>query len=227
MRRVAMLLALTLAAPASAQSGVGVKGTDAMRSAYSGPKTLPRLYQLGRCIAERAGTASEKLLASIPESREEAGIVYGPIAARLAQCSGSGVEVTNALLRGAIAQALYDRHFGAGVASAGTPVAVPPLDWSGNVTSAATLAPVYDLGRCAVATDPQAVERLAASQPASSDEGARLGELMPKLKPCLDRGITFTTNRETLRAILVESLYKWSLAQRAGTAQAGSTDRRN
>ncbi|MEA3034474.1 MAG: hypothetical protein QOH04_229, partial [Sphingomonadales bacterium] len=37
-----MLLALTLAAPAApaaAQSGVGVNGTDAMRSAYSGPKT--------------------------------------------------------------------------------------------------------------------------------------------------------------------------------------------
>ncbi|MEA2999034.1 MAG: hypothetical protein QOK17_867 [Sphingomonadales bacterium] len=222
-----MLLALTLAAPAAAQSGVGVNGTDAMRSAYSGPKTLPRLYQLGRCIAERAGTASEKLLASIPESRDEAGIVYGPIAARLAQCAGSGVEVTNALLRGAIAQALYDKHFGAGIAPAAAPIAVPPLDWSGNSATAATLAPVYDLGRCAVATDPQGVQRLAATQPASADEGARLGELMPKLKPCLDRGITFTTNRETLRAILIESLYKWSLAQRNGTALAGATNRRN
>src|SRR4051812_6573810 len=226
----ATLLALTLAAPAApaaAQSGVEVNGTDAMRSAYSGPKTLPLLYRLGRCIAERAGSASEKLLASIPESRDEARIVYGPIAARLAQCAGNGVEVTNALLRGAIAQALYDRHFGAGVVPAGTPVALPPLDWSGNGASAASLVPEYDLGRLAVATDPQAARRLAATQPASADEGARLGELMPKLKPCLDRGITFTTNRETLRAILVESLYKWSLAQRPGTALAGAAGRRN
>ncbi|MEA3036043.1 MAG: hypothetical protein QOH04_1808, partial [Sphingomonadales bacterium] len=146
---------------------------------------------------------------------------------RLAQCAGSGVEVTNALLRGAIAQALYDKHFGAGIAPAAAPIAVPPLDWSGNSATAATLAPVYNLGRCAVATDPQGVQRLAATQPASADEGARLGELMPKLKPCLDRGITFTTNRETLRAILIESLYKWSLAQRNGTALAGATNRRN
>ncbi|MEA3039411.1 MAG: hypothetical protein QOE79_1924 [Sphingomonadales bacterium] len=228
MRRAAILLISTLAAAAAARSpsGIGVNGTDAMRSAYSGPKTLPRIYQLGRCIAERAATASEKLLASIPESRGEAGIVYGPIGGRLAQCAGSGVEVTNALLRGAIAQALYDRRY-AGIAPPPAPIAVPPIDWSGNNPAAASLAPVYDLGRCAVATDPPAVRRLAATQPSSAAEGAVLGELMPKLKPCLDRGITFTTNRETLRAILIESLYKWSLAQRPGTALAGAAGRRN
>jgi hypothetical protein len=212
--------------PPGEPPGILVHGTDAMRSAYSGEQVVPRLYRLARCIVDRELSTSQRLLQTVPETREEGLILYGPIGGRLNQCAGSGFQVSAVLLRGALAQALYETQFPKPVLPSSTAETVPPIQWGKDNEMAATLAPVYELGRCAAASNTALVQALAATEPASPAEMAALAALMPKLQPCLDRGTTFRTNRPTLRAILVESLYKWSVARRSGGPPAEPSDLR-
>ena len=223
-RRVAVpVFCLAAASAAGAQPpppgeapGILVHGTDAMRSAYSGEQVVPRLYRLGRCIVDSQPSVAARLLQTVPETVEEGRILYGPIGGRLAHCAGTGFQVSAVLLRGALAQALYETQFAHAVPPPAQAATVPPIEWSKDNPMAGTLAPVYELGRCAAASDTALVQDLAATAPASPAEAAALATLMPRLQPCLNRGTTFRTNRPTLRAILIESLYKWSLAQRNG-----------
>ena len=75
-------------------------------SAYTGPKAYGRLVEVARCVVRRAHGAAEKLLETTPESPAESNIRWGPIRARLDQCSRMYMGVTGVVLRGAIAQVL-------------------------------------------------------------------------------------------------------------------------
>lgn len=185
---------------------IGVNYTDAMRAAYSGRRALEVVHQSARCIVRRARTASENLISAVPNTNAEARIMYGPIASRLDQCAAMGVYVSNMVLRGAIAEALYELSFPSPpLTSAAT---VEPIQWSAGNSSAATLAPIYELGRCVVAGNAPLVRRLLETEPFSQSERDALRELRPRLDPCLDRGRTYNINRESLRAILAESHYR-------------------
>lgn len=220
-RRAASCLAAFPAAALAAQSidsppAVRVNPTEMMRSAYDGAQTVAVMRRSARCIVSRARRASENLIFTVPDTDAEWRLLYGPIASRLDQCAFMGVYVSNALLRGAIAEALYESAFrsprplspGAAVAS---------LRWPERHRSAASLAPIYEFGRCVVADDPEQVRQLLATEPFSAEERRKLDALGPRLQPCLVRGTTFSTNRATLRAILAESLYRWAVAQRGGS----------
>ena len=216
MRRAWALASWAAAGSAAAQSPpMWVNYTDAMRSAYSGWRALQVIRQSSRCIVERHRGASESLVMSVPDTDAEARIMWGPIRSRLDQCSHMGVAVSGVILRGSIAEALYESAFSAPAAGEEA-VAVAPIQWPAGHATAPQLAPVYGLGRCVVAADPRLVHRLLATEPFSDAETAILNALQPLLAPCLDAGSTFETNRETLRAVLAESLYKWADAQRRG-----------
>ncbi len=210
-----MTLALAALIALQGQSeppSVGVNYTDGMRSAYSGRPALEVLHQSARCIVGRNRAASTRLIATIPDTLGEWRILYGPIRSRLDQCSMMGVSVTNALLRGAIAEALLETAYPVLPVPAQA-VAVAPIAWPRGHRSAPNLAPIYELGRCVVASNPRGVARLLAAEPFSGDESQALRALSPMLEPCLDQGTTFNTNRETLRAVLSESLFRWATAQ--------------
>lgn len=187
--------------------------TDMMRSAYSGRNTVAVMQRSIRCIVQRARGASENLLQTIPDTRAEYRLIYGPIASRLDQCSYMGVHVSNILLRGAIAEALYRTDLAARTPqSRGAEVA--PIRWPEGHANAQNLAPVYELGRCVVAEDAPGVHELLATTPYSAEERRIFDALGPRLQSCLDAGSTFATNRETIRAVLAKSLYRWARAQR-------------
>ena len=112
-----------------------------------------------------------------------------------------------------IAEALYEADFSA-VPNPVEPVAVEPLAWARAHDTAPQLAPVYELGGCVVAANPGRVHQLLASEPFSAEERQQLHALSPLLAPCLNSGSSVETNRETLRAVLAESLYRWAAAQR-------------
>jgi hypothetical protein len=166
------------------------------------------LQQAARCVVGRNRGAAENLLASVPDTPPEWRVLYGPIRSRLQQCVGR-IDVSGVLLRGALAEVLYESAYA--VAPTGRRE-VEPMQWPSGHDSAADLAPVYELGRCAAAGHPETIHRLLETTPYSDEERARLRELMPRLQPCLDRGVSFETDRETLRAILAESLYRWGRA---------------
>lgn len=186
--------------------------TDMMRSAYSGRNTVAVMQRSIACIVQRARGAAENLLQTIPDTRSEYRLIYGPIASRLDQCSYMGVHVSSVLLRGAIAEALYRADFtGRMPPSRGMEVA--PIRWPEGHANAQSLAPVYELGRCMVAEDAPGVLALLATTPYSAEERRTFEALGPRLRSCLDAGSTFATNRETIRAVLAESLYRWARAQ--------------
>lgn len=170
---------------------------------------------------ERNRGASENLVFAVPESEDDFRLINGPIRNRLDQCAGSWIELSSLLLRGMIAEALYEADFPAAPNPA-EPVAVEPLAWPRGHDTAPQLAPVYELGRCLVAANPGRVHHLLASEPFSAEERQQLRALTPLLAPCLNSGSSVETNRETLRAVLAESLYRWAAAQRRAAAGAGN-----
>jgi hypothetical protein len=83
---------------------------------------------------------------------------------------------------------------------------------------AMSLAPVFALSECAVAAQPGQVRDLLATELGSQGEGEAFRALSPALSSCFDSGMSFNTDRPTLRGMLAESLYRWSVVQRDGTA---------
>ena len=196
---------------------VGVNPTDTMRSAYSGRNSVAVMRRSIQCVVQRARRSAETLLRTISDTNAEYRLIYGPIASRLDQCSHMGVEVSNILLRGAIAEALFRVEFSSRLPQA-RGAEVMPIRWPPGHANAADLGPVYELGRCVVAQNPRRIHELLKTEPYSPDERSRFSELGPRLQGCLDAGATFSTNCETIRAVLAEALYQWALAQRAAPA---------
>ncbi|HEX8621597.1 MAG TPA: hypothetical protein VF718_06460 [Allosphingosinicella sp.] len=205
-------------------TGMGVNYTTiGAGSAYTGPKAYGRLVETARCLVRRAHGAAEKLLETTPESLAESNIRWGPIRSRLDQCSQMYMGATGVVLRGAIAQVLYEEKFGARP-PAPSPTAVPlAYDWPATGQTAAQLATIYSFADCFVAAQPAGVRQLVLTAPGSAEESAALRALRPHFASCLVKDVTFNTNRETMRAVLTESLHRWSLAQaKAAPAPGGS-----
>jgi hypothetical protein len=205
-------------------TGMGVNYTTiGAGSAYTGPKAYGQLVEVARCVVRRAHGAAEKLLETTPESVAESNVRWGPIRARLDQCSQMYVGATGVVLRGAIAQVLYEEKFAAR-APVVKPAAVPrAYDWPTTGQTAAQLATIYSFADCFVAAQPASVRQLVLTAPGSAEESAALRAMRPKFASCLVKDVTFNTNRETMRAVLTESLHRWSLAQaKAAPAPGGS-----
>jgi hypothetical protein len=207
-----------------AVTGVGVNyTTTGAGSAYTGPKAYGRLVEVARCVVRRAHGAAEKLLETTPESSAESNIRWGPIRSRLDQCSQMYMGATGVVLRGAIAQVLYEEKFAARAPSAAPAVVPLGYDWPATGETAAQLATIYSFADCVVAAQPADVRRLVLTAPGSDEESAVLRALRPNFPSCLVKDVTFNTNRETMRAVLTESLHRWSLAQaKAAPAPGGS-----
>ena len=216
---LALLLVAAAAGAAAQTSTIWVNRSD--HTLYAPEKSdrrgLEVLHRSARCVVERARGAAGQLILAVPESAAAARIVNGAIRNRLDQCAWAWIHINGVLLRGIIAEALYESEFPSAPAP-GPWIPVEPIAWPRGHETAPQLAPAYELGRCVVAADPPAVHHLLATEPFSSDEETHLQALAPLLAPCLDAGSTIELNRETLRALLAESLYRWVAAQRGAHA---------
>jgi hypothetical protein len=205
-------------------TGMGVNYTTiGAGSAYTGPKAYGQLVEVARCVVRRAHGAAEKLLETTPESVAESNVRWGSIRARLDQCSQMYVGATGVVLRGAIAQALYEEKFAARAPDA-NPTAVPLAhDWPATGETAAQLATIYSFADCFVAAQPASVRQLVLTVPGSAEESAALRAMRPNFASCLVKDVTFNTNRETMRAVLTESLHRWSVAQAKAASPSGGS----
>ncbi|MEO7865547.1 MAG: hypothetical protein ABIR63_06765 [Sphingomicrobium sp.] len=163
------------------------------------------------------------LMIAIPTTHEGQGAL-DKINPKLSACLGKAAEGTNlygtvtlkltaASLRGAIAGALYQLQFLRQSSNAWRiPAIVAPIIPLERVTeSNQQLVASYDFVQCLTKARPADVRNLVLSSIGSSEEDAAMSLLGPFMAPCVTRGTTIKTDRNTLRLLLAESLYRWSI----------------
>ena len=174
------------------------------------------------CLAERDEEAATSLLDSAPYSNEERDQAVRALrAAERCLRRRERIATSVLVLRGALAEAMYERRFAEPPAPRDPPLAGAAFFRAEAATTrddAAALAPAYDLALCTAARRPDLARALLATEPGAPDEAAALEPLNPVFVECVTPGTTLNVDRAGIRAILAESLYRWSVVQRDGPA---------
>jgi len=225
---LAALLAM-LPAPLAAQYGAPPAPPPDLPTSSSPQQQAPpavgspaEVLRAAACLIERDGEAATPLLGSAPYSsaeREQA--VRALRAAERCLRMRERMSTSVMALRGAMAEELYERRFAEPAAPRDPPLASAAFFRADAATTrddAAALAPTYELAGCTAARRPELVRALLASDPESAGEGAALQALSPVFGECVAPGTTLSIERAAIRAILAESLYRWSVVQRDGPA---------
>ena len=183
---------------------------------------LGALYQGVACQAGANAASLEAMLATAPYSaqeREQASSILRLV--QRCQRGTGGMSANSVILRGVIAETLLESRFPTAPAARSPVVAVAPLLNVQAATTrqdAATLAPAYTLAQCTAERQGDAVRTFLASDPGTPAEQAAFGALNPALASCISGSATLNIDLRTLRGVLAESLYRWSVVQRDGPA---------
>jgi hypothetical protein len=231
---LAALVALALLpAPAAAQSiPQEERPIDARRRAQgqgqtpSVAATRADLIRGIACQLAAEPASIDPILATAPYSSQEAAETIR-ILPLLRRCIGARATFTTPppALRGAIAEAVLKARFATPQAARSPAPGVKPLlDVAAATTraDAATLVTSYGMAQCMAAAHASEVRALLATDPGTPAEAAMFNTtLAPLLGPCAaSAGGTgeVRVDGRTLRGVLAESLYRWSVVQRDGTA---------
>lgn len=171
------------------------------------------------CVVKQEPKRSRALLSTAPGSEDETKASFG-FESLIEECATSvpGISFSLPLLRGGIAEIFYHEEFPGGLAATnpleGSAAAwvEPRLDRGSDQASALT----HAAARCLVASQSTLARRLLATEPLSDAEAQVVSEIQPFLGPCLSKGVKFTVNRQTLRALLAEAALEYGRAQRGG-----------
>jgi len=226
-----LLVLALLPAPATAQvRGQEERAVDAARRARNASPgvaaTRADLLRGISCQLAADPASLEPILAAAPYSEREAA-ESARILPLLRRCiTGRATFVTPPpALRGAIAEAFLKARFATPQAARSPAlVAKPQLDVAAATTrpDAATLVTSYGMAQCMAASHAGEVRALLATEPGTPAEAGMFNTtLAPLLGPCAaSAGGTgeVRVDGRTLRGILAESLYRWSVVQRDGAA---------
>ena len=218
----------TIATPAAAQYGSpppppppqDYPSSQSAPQRATAPAPLAEVMRAAACLAGRDAEAAERLLATAPYSSQERD--EATRALRLARrCLRVREDMpTSALaLRGAVAESLFEARFTQLPAMRTPAVGVAPwfrADAATTTDAAATLGPVYALADCSAARQPDLIRALLATEPGTAAETAAIQALNPIWNTCVTPGTQLALNRSSIRAILGEALYRWSMVQRDG-----------
>lgn len=133
------------------------------------------------------------------------------------------LTASSLVVRGAVAEALYEVEFAQPQTAATPPATVPPVFNATAATgpSAATAGPTFVLAECSAARRPDLVRAYLATEAGTEAEMAALTEVNRNaFGACLVPGSQLSVNRFGIRAMLAEGLYRWSLAQRGSPMPA-------
>ncbi|MEA3047999.1 MAG: hypothetical protein QOJ53_2331 [Sphingomonadales bacterium] len=222
----AALLAL-LPVPAAAQSiPPEERPIDARRRAQHAPAAAPvTRADLIRGVACQLGADAaslEPMLATAPYSEAE-GAQAARILPLVQECIGLRASLAGLApaLRGAIAEAFYESRFATPQPARSPEPGVKPLLVVEAATArpdAATLAPAYAMAHCTAARNGAEIRALLATDPNTPEEQTAFAALNPAFGRCAAGGGAITIDSRTLRGVLAESLYRWSIVQRDGAA---------
>ena len=227
----AVIAAAMLATASPAQAGQYGPMNSPPPSSAGGDRTLPQstaptapaeVYRAAACVVGRDAAAATEMLATAPYSREEREKATSLLrSAQRCIRMRDPILTSSVMLRGAIAEALYETQFTSPPAARAPAVPVSPnrLDASAPET-AARIASAMALADCTAGTQPETVRAMLATEAGSAEELAALRGMGSLFSGCLAQGSSMDADRGTLRALLADSLYRWSVVQRDGTASA-------
>ncbi|MFN3944096.1 MAG: hypothetical protein ACK4K7_04110 [Allosphingosinicella sp.] len=181
-------------------------------------------YTVGRCIVQSNRPAAARLMQALPIGGDGA----GPEAMRIMGEVGCGAESLRSdqalMLRGGLAQALFQadfEHFGVeprnprAMIDLGLPAETDPAS-DGNRD-------LYRWSDCVVRNDTENVQRLLRTPVASRQEAQVLGALVPYMHACARPMARLVVDASELRSLFVQSSYQamyryWSGALREANA---------
>ena len=214
-----------LPAPLAAQSGQpapppqDVPRPGSSDSATPAVVTQEDVLRGAVCQVARNAASVEPLLATAPHSSEERtqavrilGLVQRCLRLR------DPISTNAAVLRGSVAEALYESRFAAAQPAHNPVLAVQPLFRPDQATrgNAASLAPAYALAECTAAGHGELVRGLLATEPGGPEAQAAFNALNPAFSACVTTNTQIEVDGRTLRGMLAEILYRWSVVQRDG-----------
>lgn len=231
----AVTVVAALPAPASAQS-VPVEDNpmqahrraqargEQQGQAQSASSRADLIRAVGCQLSANAGPL-EALLATAPYSAQEAAAGEA-LMPQLRQCNSNRAFTTPvAAVRGAVAEAMLKARFAAPQAARSPAAAVKPLlDVAAATTrpDAASLVTSYGMADCMGATQGEQVRALLATDPGTPAEATMfnttLGPLLGRCAATAGGTGQISVDGRTLRGILAEALYRWSVVQRDGAA---------
>ena len=178
-------------------------------ASQQGGQTAAVVYSVGRCLASRSREASAALLNVLPLGGGEIHPAQKEMINSVG-CAGSSVPDDSAfLLRGGIAQALYNADFEEfGVAPRNRPewvnlrLPVEAEDTAGSKTDE-----LYKWGDCVVRNDTQGVEALLRTPAGSRREAMTLGRMQPYMAACLSEGKSLAVAPYELRSLFAQAAY--------------------
>jgi hypothetical protein len=229
----AVTVATAMPAPAAAQNAPPPEENplQARRRAQAQGQQTPAqaastradLIRAVGCQLSADAAPLEALLAAAPYSAQEA-TAAAALQPLLRACNSNRAFTTPvAALRGTVAEALLKARF-ATPQGARTPAlnGKPLLDVAAATTraDAATLVTSYGMADCMGASQGAAVRALLATDPGTPAEAAyfnaTLAPLLGRCAATAGGSGQISVDARTLRGILAESLYRWSVVQRDG-----------
>jgi hypothetical protein len=235
---VSAMVALALPAAASAQYGQptpqppqsmpnhGQSAEPDGDQAHVAPRPPATAVELGAaaaCVIGRNAAAADPLLATTPFSAEERQAAVRLIA-DIQRCTHAHAPLATqiVMLRGALAESLYETRFAAPVAARTPALGAVPLARPTELDAAtlAMISPMYQLADCATPRQPDLARAVLATDPGTPAEAAAVAALNDTFRACVPAGSQLRIDPKFLRFLFAESLYRWSVVQRDGSASA-------
>lgn len=226
-----LLILALLPAPAAAQvRGQQERAVDSARRARNAAPagvaaTRADLLRGISCQLAADPASLEPILTAAPYSAQETAESARILPLLRACITGRAFVTPPPALRGAIAEAFLKARFATPQAARSPALVVRPLLQVTAATTrpdAATLVTSYGMAQCMAASHASEVRALLATEPGTPAEAGMFNTtLAPLLGSCAaSAGGTgeVRVDGRTLRGILAESLYRWSVVQRDGAA---------
>lgn len=206
---IATLIALAVAA--------ALQGAPAP-SAADTAKLMKGMHSFSVCVAKDRAN-SNRLLGTMPGSAEEANVLVQFMSEGCPEFGDLTIEP--ALLRGTMAEALFERDFSSIGGKPKNPVAalfaIPAMEAFTQLAPIAKLkVALLGFADCVVAAVPKETVKMLRTDPGGADERAAFTAIAPALGPCLNDGVKIEFNRTQLRGALAEAAYRASVQARAG-----------
>jgi hypothetical protein len=183
------------------------------------PATAPQLHAASACLVGRNAAVADALFATAPYSNEERTEALR-LLGEMQRCAGGARMMSSVpLIRGALAEAVLESRFPTALPARAPALGAKPLlqvELATTRTDAAALAPAYALAECTAVRYQELVRALMASEPASPAASAAFSALSPAFSACVTGNLQLNVDARTLRGVLAEDLYRWSVVQRDG-----------
>ena len=220
-------LASALSATAAAQYGPAPqqdvpqgKANPQAPQAPTSAASRADVLRAAACVAGRDSGSADALLGTAPYSNDERDRAVRLLRAAERCLRLSSPIATSALLfRGAVAETLYESRFAQPASARNPAAAAAPSFRAADVNGrddAAFLTSSFELAQCTAPRQPDLIRALLATEPGSDAETAALTALYPAFGACVPAGTQLRVDKGGIRAMLAESLYRWSVVQRDG-----------